>query len=171
MGNSLQDQLLKANLTNKKQVQQVRKQKHKARKQAKPDHGDATLKQQQEEKVARDRALNRQREEDAQRKSVVAQVRQLIEANKLSREGGESAYHFVDAGRVRKLYVTEVQQQQLAAGKLVLVKLEEQVELVLPEVAEKIAARDPDAILKSQAEQQVEEDEYAGYEVPDDLVW
>ena len=171
MGNSLQDQLLKANLTNKKQAQQVKKQKHKARKQVQPDKNSAALKQQQAEKIARDRALNRQREEDAQRKSVAAQVRQLIEANKLSREDGESAYHFVDAGRVRKLYVTEAQQQQLAAGKMVLVKLEGQVELVMPEVAEKIAARDPDTVLKSQTEQQVEEDEYAGYEVPDDLVW
>lgn len=177
MGNSLQDQLLKANLGSKKQAQQIKKQKHKARKKPAAEKLTTQAQQQQAqaEKVARDRALNREREAAALRKSVAAQVHQLIEANRLSREGGETPYHFVDGSSVRKIYVTEAMRGQLVCGQLCITRLESSYEVVPKGVAEKITQRDATAVIqsghKSDTTTDAEDDAYAGYEVPDDLMW
>lgn len=178
MGNSLQDQLLKANLANKKQAHKAKKQKHQARKKPGTNQREVVsaeqLQRQQAEKVERDRQLNLQKQEEAKRKSVAAQVRQLIEGGRLSRKEGETPYQFVDGSSVRKIYVTETMYGQLVSGQLCIARLEARYEVVPKGVAEKIAQRDATVLIQSdhQSDTAAEtEDEYAGYEVPDDLMW
>ncbi len=178
MSNSLQSQLLKMGLVDEKRVKQVKKEKHKQAKQRgkkalTTDEAGRLAQQAAAEKAERDRELNRQRKEEAERRALAAQVRQLIEVNRLPRDEGEIAYHFSDDGKVRSLYVTEQVQLQLGLGRLAIVRLDEQYELVPSAVAEKIGQRDGACvILCNEQDQDCDEDDpYSEYRIPDDLMW
>jgi uncharacterized protein YaiL (DUF2058 family) len=113
MANSLQDQLLKAGAASKQQGQKVSTERRKKNKQKKKKGSGAQLnessiqsRQIQAEKVARDRELNRQRQEAANNKAIAAQILQLIELNRLPREDCETAYNFIDGTLVRKIFVS-----------------------------------------------------------------
>lgn len=178
MSNSLQNQLLKMGLVDEKKVKQAKKDKHKqAKQQGKKavvvDEAKRLAQQVAAQKAERDRELNRQRKEEAERKALAAQVHQLIEANRLPKGEGDIAYNFNDEGKVKRLYVTEQMQRQLGLGRLAIVKLDEQYELVPTAVAEKIRQRDESCvILCNEPEQNSDEDDpYADYQIPDDLMW
>jgi len=178
LSNSLQNQLLKIGLVDEKKVKQVKKEKHKQAKQrgkkAVPVDEAARLAQQSAaEKAERDRELNRQRREEAERRALAAQVRQLIEMNRLPREEGEIPYNFSDNNTVKRLYVTEQMQRQLGLGRLSIVRLDEQYELVPTAVAEKIRQRDESCVIlcNEPDEHNDEDDPYADYQIPDDLMW
>ena len=178
---SLQDQLLKAGIVDKKKVKQAKHEKHKAVKQqprggAQVDEVKALAQQALAEKAARDREINLQREQEAQRRAIAAQIRQLIELNRISRRGGEVAYQFTDGRKIKKLYVTETLRDQLGRGLIAVVRLGEEYELIPAAVADKIRQRDAAAIvvhnLRGTTGQGPDEDDpYAAYQIPDDLMW
>lgn len=107
----------------------------------------------------------------------MAQVKQLIEQNKLPRVDNEDdvAYRFTNDNKVKTLYVPESMRVQLSNGKLAIVKSGKKYEVVIAEIAHKIAERDVGSVLvnnetaSSKAEKA--DDPYAGFEVPDDLMW
>lgn len=175
---SLQDQLLKAGLVDQKKANKIKKTKHKQTKQKQKnkietvDEAKLAAQKAQAEKVERDRQLNQQRKEEAEQKAVAAQVRQLIEMNRQQADG-EIAYSFTDGSLVKKLYVTEKQQKSLSNGHLCIVKLDEQYELIPTLVAEKIQQRDENTLILSNqpTEAPDEDDPYADFQVPDDLMW
>jgi uncharacterized protein YaiL (DUF2058 family) len=181
---SLQDQLLKAGLVDKSKANKVKKEKQKKSKLKRKGGGDTgdQVKQaarlEQAKKVERDRELNRQRLAEANRKAELAQVRQLVEMNRVDRQAGDIAYSFVDQGKVRNIYVTEQLQKQLSLGRLAIVTVAQGgnriYELVPAGVAEKIAQRHEQAVVHisvSDGTQQDEDDPYAEFEIPDDLMW
>ena len=95
--------------------------------------------------------------------------------NRIDRTGGQTAYQFVDAKKVKKLYINEELQEQLIKGRIAVVKLGEGYELVPTPVAEKIAQRDETIILvlhvgEIENTDSPEEDPYAEYQIPDDLM-
>ena len=115
--NPLQEQLLKAGLVKKSQVSQA------AREQVKARHGKAPVAptdSQREadrlraEKAERDRAIEAERKEKSRQQELQAQVRQIIESNRVKREG-ESEYRFNDGTVIRTLLVNAVLRRQLAA--------------------------------------------------------
>jgi uncharacterized protein len=176
---SLQDQLLKAGVVNEKKAKQAKKEKRKAAKQqpkgkAVVDETKEQAKRAQAEKAERDRQINRQLQLKAEEKAVQAQIIQLIEMNRISRQGGDTPYQFADGKKIKKIHVTSQQQEQLVRGRLAIARLGEVYELVPAPVAEKILQRDEGAIsllnVSSQPEVD-EEDPYADYEIPDDLMW
>jgi len=179
MGNSLQDQFLKAGLIDKKKAHQATKAKQKKtklkqkQKLSEVDEAKLAAEKMLAEKVERDRKLNQQRQAEAEQKTITAQIRQLIEMNRLDRANAEIAYSFTDGSKVKQLYVTEQQQQQLTKGRLAVVRLDEQYELVPKGAAEKIALRDEQSvILINESQLAVDEDDpYAEFEIPDDLMW
>jgi uncharacterized protein YaiL (DUF2058 family) len=180
MGNSLFDQLKKTGLIDKKKAKQATKDKHlqvkkQKGKQAPPVAESALRAQQaQAEKAARDRELNRQRKKAAEQKAVAAQIKQLVQMNRIEAGDGEIGFNFVDGSKVQRLYVTDNLQDQLALGRLAIVKLEESYHLVPAGVAEKIKQRDPSYILLCNVTPSTEsdaDDPYADYQVPDDLMW
>jgi hypothetical protein len=137
---------------------------------------EATLLAQQAhaEKVERDRRLNQQKQEEVERKAVAAQVRQLIETNRVTERDGEIVYNFTDANVVKHLYVSEQVHKHLMSGRLAIAKLGEAYELVPMPVAEKIIQRDAQCILlpdHGTEPEQDGEDPYADYKIPDDLMW
>ncbi len=175
---SLQEQLLKAGLADEKKAKQIKKEQRQAKKanKGKPQVNESRLAAEKAlaEKVQRDRELGRQRQAEADKKAIYAQIVQLVNTSRIDRKGGEVAYQFTDGKKIKKLYVTSAQQNQLTKGMIAISKLGEEYELVPANIAEKIAQRDASVILvhnKPGADQVDEDDPYADYPIPDDLMW
>jgi uncharacterized protein YaiL (DUF2058 family) len=182
---SLQEQLLKAGLVDEKKLARAEQEKSKRAKNTRKQRGKkaappkAARSQAQSQKLQRDRELNQKRHQEAGRKARAAEAKQLIDKNRLDRSKGEHPYSFVYRKKIKKIYVTEAQRDQLVAGQLAVAtwvtpNAGRRFELVPPEVAEKIAARDEDFVVPAQdlsTAQPSDDDPYADYQVPDDLVW
>jgi uncharacterized protein YaiL (DUF2058 family) len=173
MGNSLQEQLLKAGLVNEQQLKQTKTKKRKQQRAgAGPD--DAARRQAEQaaaEKKRRDRELNRQREEETKRKAELVALWQLIRDNRIARERADLAYNFTDGSKLKRLYVNAEQQRGLVDGKLAIVRQDDFYQLVPAEIAERAAAYDPALVLVHNKAGSDEDDAYADYKVPDDLMW
>lgn len=177
MSKSLQEQLLKAGLGNAKKLNAIKKEKHKERVQA-GKHGtvtnEATLlaEQSRQAQIAKDQQLNRQKQEALAKKALAAQVRQIVELNSLPYKG-DIAFNFTDGTVVKRIYVNHKVQQQLIKGLIAVAKLAEQYHLVPIQVAEKIQQRLPETIVvfNQQDEVMPEDDPYADFKIPDDLMW
>lgn len=176
---SLQDQLLKAGLADQKKAKAIRNEKHKQRKQqpkgaVQVNETEARARQAREEKAEHDRQLNLKRQQEAEKKAIQAQIRQLVNTNRLDRSRGETSYQFVHDKKIKKLYVDEVMADQLSRGRLAIVFVNGQYDIVAEGVARKIIERDEQAVvaLHDRKEDDLgEDDPYAGYEIPDDLMW
>lgn len=182
MSSSLQDQLLKAGLADSKKARQIAKEKRKAVNVAKHagealvDENKEAARQSIAEKAKRDRELNNALNSKAQRKAINAQIKQLIEGNKLEKGKGDVGFNFTDGKNVKSLYVTPLEQKQLSAGVLSIVKQGDQYEILPRPVADKIAERDEGRVISLQHDSEVtlteeEQDWYQDYEIPDDLMW
>ncbi len=179
MANSFQDQFLKAGLVNKKKASKARKEKSKEKRQkAKGAKISDESKRQAEQALAakkeRDRLLNLRQKEAADAKAIAAQIKQLIEVNRLSREEGDVAFNFVDGSKVKKIYLSEPMHQQLSRGRLAIVRLGETYEVVAAPVADKISLRSDDIVVHRNDSASIEEDSddpYSDYQIPDDLMW
>jgi len=179
MANSFGDQFLKAGLVSKTQLSKAAKSKNKQQKLKNKqkievvDEAAESARRIAAEKAARDRELNRQQKEALERKAIQAQIRQLVEMNRLSRDDGEVGYNFQDGTAIRKLFVTEAIHDKLGRGLLAIVRLDAGYEVIPSVVAEKIRLRDESCIVSSAVIQleSGEDDPYADYKVPDDLMW
>ena len=188
---SLQEQLLKAGLVDKKSLQKVKKEKHiqakSASKTAKTSSGKGSVGKHnpgtnaiQAKNAERDRKLNQERQQRVQQKAIVAQIKQLVTLNMLDRSAGEIDYQFVHNKKIKKLLVTAEQQTGLARGRLGIVYLHSKgvpgYALVPGAIADKIAERDASIVVRTnenaaQSTESNESDPYASFEVPDDLMW
>ena len=180
MRNPLQEQLLKAGLAKKGKVDQI------AREQAKQRQGKGASSPADEkidaqrlraEKAERDRAIAAERNAQAQAREIAAQVRQIIDANKVKREG-EISYRFTDGEAMHSVLVNDALRTQLSKGVLVIVRSGENYELLPRAAAEKIRERDAAVIVldhgKTAAGATAEEDDFYNqdqFKVPDDLTW
>lgn len=175
----LKDQLLKSGLVSEQQIKkaQLEKRKEIRQSQGKTNPAEEEKRQQrqaaQAEKAERDRLLNLQRKQEADKKATVAQIRQLIEANRQPADG-DILFNFAHEGKVKRMYVSEAAHRQIVRGQLAIVKLERRYELVPAEIADKIRERDASVVIvqnSSQPNRNSSDDPYAAYEVPDDLMW
>lgn len=176
MGNSLQDQLVKAGLASTQQAKQTKSKKRKQRRQG----SDAETAERREaiaraeaEKAARDRAMNRQREEEARQRAERSALREMIHQHRVNRADGDLAYNFADGAALKRLYVNAQQHAAIVAGQLAIVRQDHFYELIPADTAVRVGERDPSLILVWNREQDTtaEDDEYAAYQVPDDLIW
>lgn len=179
---SLQEQLLKAGLVDKKKVQKVNQDKSKQKKierrtglESVNESREAAL-EAQRKNAERARELNAQRDAAAAEKAVKAQIAQLVEQNRQPRAKngkGDIAYNFTHGSKIERIYVSEQVQQHLVAGRLVIVFLKGNYELVPKVIGEKIAERDPGSVIQvKQAAIEVDaEDPYADFKIPDDFTW
>ncbi len=94
--------------------------------------------------------------------------------NRQPKSDGDDAvgYNFTDGKSIKKIYVSSLAQQQLVKGRLAIVKLGNEYELVPAIVADKIKQRDETVVLSQQeASTDVEDDLYSDHQIPDDLMW
>jgi len=183
---SLQEQLLKAGLVDKKKVQKVNQDKSKQKKierrtgtESVNEAREAALEMQRQQ-AERARELNAQRDAAAAQKAVKAQIAQLVQVNRQPRAGsgksggkGDIAYNFTHGTKIERIYVSEQVRQHLVAGRLVIVFLNGNYELVPKVIGEKIAERDPDSVIQvKQTTTEVDADDpYADFKIPDDFTW
>lgn len=185
---SLQEQLLKSGLVTTAQARSANAEKRKQSQLQRNNNVQITdearelAQKAQAEKLERDRELNKLKQQQDAQKQIAAQIRQLIEQNRIKidddavdRYDDSLAYHFTDGNKVKKLFVPKTLREQIAGGRLAIVKLEQRYEVVSAAAAEKIKSRDPASVivLNAPGENQTEnsDDPYADYQIPDDLIW
>ena len=107
MTGSLQEQLLKAGLVNKQQVNDARKKKSKQFKKGKqknePSLAKAYADRKQAERKERDQELNRRREEAKRRKELKEQLKKIIVPASKNKKTAEIARFFEFARKIRKI--------------------------------------------------------------------
>lgn len=185
MAGSLKDQLLKMGLADEKKAKkltqeqrQKQKQAKKARQSGKEVVDERALKQkelakQREEKKEQDRQLNEARNQERIAKEIEAQCRQMITQQQIAiPSNAELTYNFVYEDKVKKLNVDNRLQQQIQRGQVAIAVLEESFYLIPDVFAQKIEERLPNYVVRIQPEEEVlEDDPYADYQIPDDLMW
>jgi uncharacterized protein YaiL (DUF2058 family) len=176
---SLQEQLMKAGLVDKNKVKKVNQEKSKQKKIERRtgvesvDESKLAAQKLQAEQAERARELNAQRDAAARQKAILAQIADLIAKNRQSKGKGDIAYNFTHGTRIERIYVSEAVRGHLVAGRLVIVVFEGATELVPRVIADKIEERDAALVVRvKKAETQVDEDDpYADFKIPDDLMW
>ena len=176
---SLQDQFLKAGLVNKNKAKQVQQDKSKQKKIERRtgtesvDEAKLAAAELQRKNAERARELNAQRDAAAQQKAIMAQIVQLVQKNRQNKGNGDVAYNFTLGTKIERIHVSEKVRDHLVAGRLAIVSHGGGFELVPRVIADKIAERDPALVVRvKKAVAAVEEDDpYAAFQIPDDLMW
>lgn len=100
--------------------------------------------------------------------------------NRITVAKGDIGFNFTDNNLIKKIYVDKLTQTQLINGRLAIARLstdnspESEYAIIPASVADKIAQRDATSIVLHSAlsqEEQDEDDPYADFKVPDDLMW
>jgi len=175
---TLQEQMLKAGLVTSKKVAKVQRTAKKSRVQAR--EAREAVEENKKAQLERDKQLSEQQKQAALSKEYQAQVKQLIEMNKITPPKGDIGFNFTDNNLIKKIVVDKLTQSQLISGRLAIARLvvdnngESEYAIIPASVADKIAQRDANSIVLNSAlsqEEQDEEDPYADFKVPDDLMW
>jgi len=150
MGLSLQDQLLKAGIVDKKQAKKANHEKQANRKINKGKKAAPETNQTHQDQLTqakRNQELNRQINQEKERLEKLSQVRQLIEINRLGLDKYEEPYYFKVGKKIKKLYVNEDITQKLSRGELAIVSFDNLFEIVPDKVAQQIADRDQGSLI------------------------
>ncbi|KQN50063.1 MULTISPECIES: DUF2058 domain-containing protein [Rahnella] len=175
---TLQEQLLKAGLVSSKKMEKVQRTAKKSRVQSR--EARAAVEENKKAQLERDKQLSEQQKQAALSKEYKAQVKQLIEMNRITDAKGDIGFNFTDGNLIKKIYVDKTTQSQLISGRLAIARLlvdsngESEYAIIPASVADKIAQRDAGSIVLNSTlsqEEQDEEDPYADFKVPDDLMW
>lgn len=169
---TLQEQMLKAGLVNEKKLKKAKKGSKKSRVQAR--EVKAAVEESKRQQQERDKALSEEQKEQRLSKEIKAQIKQLIEMNKIDQKDGDIKYNFTDGALVKSLYVEQLIRDQLAKGILSIARTDETYVVIPSSVAKKIAMRDETVIIEQNAPAEdipAEDDPYADFVVPDDLMW
>ncbi len=180
MGNSLQDQLLKAGLVKEGDARKARAGKRRQRKRAgnkrtEPNPEISLAAAEMARKREADRERNQKIEEKRQRKALYQRFSKQVEEAKLNVDDAENAYYFERRKRVKSIYVTTEQQGALNEGKLAVVGVGPRHYLVPVELASEIRSQTDNIFVHIEdgtaTAVPAEDDPYAAYAVPDDLRW
>ncbi len=169
---TLQEQMLKAGLVNEKKLKKAKKGSKKSRVQAR--EVKAAVEENKRAQQERDKELSIQQNEQRLSKEITAQIKQLLEMNKLDLADGDIKYNFTDGTLVKSLYVTSLIRDQLSKGILAIARYEDTYVVVPSGVANKIALRDEQTVIDQKEPESdilAEDDPYADFVVPDDLMW
>ena len=170
--------MLKAGLVSNKKLAKVQRTAKKSRVQAREAREAVEVNKQAQQE--RDKQLNEQQKQVSLSKEYKAQIKQLIEMNRIVVSKGDIGYNFTDGNLIKKVTVDKLVQSQLINGRLAIARLvtndssENEYAIIPANVANKIAQRDASYIVVSSElsqEAQDEEDPYADFIVPDDLMW
>jgi len=176
--NALQAQLLKAGLVDNKKAKKSTKQAQHGQRTGQND--DTALKAEidraKQEKLAKDQALNLEKQNILEEKALKASIIQMIKHHKVKEIEGDITYQFIDEGKIKKVYLSQQVYNALVSGSLVVAKDQDSYAYLPKALAEKIDQKMQGFILvnnNSEKNDQTtdEEDPYAAYVIPDDLMW
>lgn len=169
---TLQEQLQQAGLISKSKLEKAKKRPKKSRVQAR--EVKAAIEEKKRQQQEHDKALSAQQNEQRLTKEIQSQIKMLINMNKIDLGDGDIKYNFTDGTLVKSLYMTGAVREQLIKGVLAIARDEERYVVIPSTVANKIAQRDPESIIDQKAPESdviAEDDPYADFVVPDDLMW
>lgn len=175
---TLQEQMLKAGLVTSKKIAKVQRTAKKSRVQAR--EAREAVEENKKVQLERDKQLSEQQKQASLAKEYKAQIKQLIEMNRIVISRGNIGFNFTDNNLIKKIDVDKTTQTQLINGRLAIARLatgdsrEFEYAIIPASVADKIAQRDASSIVLHSAlsqEEQDEEDPYADFKIPDDLMW
>lgn len=176
--NALQAQLLKAGLVDNKKAKKLTKQAQHEQRTGQND--DAALKAEidraKQEKLAKDQALNQEKQAVLEEKALKASIIQMIKHHKVKEIEGDVTYQFIDEAKIKKVYLSQQVYNALVSGSLVIAKDQDSYAYLPKALAEKIDQKMQGFILinnNTEKNDQTtdEEDPYAAYVIPDDLMW
>jgi len=181
---SLQDQLLKAGLTTKQKARQANTDKRKKNKQKRSgvavevslqEKVKQDLAKTQQQKQAKDAELNAQKQQQLAEKEQKLRIKQILEHHHIKEIDGEKEYNYTFDNKIKKLYLNELTYQALVNGRLALCGQDGITFVVTAETATKLAELDSNVVLlqneKAVTEEVEEDDPYADFQIPDDLMW
>jgi hypothetical protein len=183
MGNPFQDQFLKAGVVTKQQVKKAQSTTNKKKKEQRNkkekivDESKLKIQQAAKEKAEHDKLLNQRKQEQAKQKAISAEIDQLITANLIKRDDEcDIAYNFEHRKKVNRIYINPDMKQRIIEGKLGIARIDGRYELVPKLIAERIQKRNDKRIIlfeniESEEKEIDENDPYAKFQVPDDLIW
>ena len=150
-GSSLSDQLLALGLAKARPEKKKKRTKAKRRPAAPADNENLSLAQayalrDSEEKKAREQSAKAKRMEAERRKKLNDAVARLVKPASLNQADAEESRFFEYLGKIRKIHVTEQQQELLNEGRLGIVSLRGGFVLLEPEVVAQVAQLKPEAV-------------------------
>jgi len=196
MAGSLQDQLLGKGLIKKQDAKNIHTAKKKAVQQSRKNNTELVneaselAKKAEQQQRNKSQALNEKQKDEAQRKALLAQIRQIIELNSIHKSPKKmsqdelSGYNFTDNNKIKTLYISPQNHDLVSHGRIAIAKLHdsnaETYHLIPADAANKISERDKESIVvlndrlaENDHDNSADgsDDLYAEFKVPDDLMW
>lgn len=174
--NALQAQLLKAGLVDNKKAKKLSKQAVHQKRTGESNEAEikASIEQAKQEKMAKDQAIEQQKKQQLQEKELKAAIMQMIQQHKIKDTDGDVAYQFIDE-KIKKVYINQQIYNALVAGSLVIAKDQDSYAFLPKALADRIDGKMQGFIIVNNSEKNEEttdeEDPYAAYVIPDDLMW
>jgi len=178
---SLQEQLMKSGLINKQKAKQAQTEKRRKAKQKKKKGTVAvsdiqiSIHEQKELLKQQDLENNRQTQAQLDARAAHGKLIQMIAQHCEKDYQGEIDYHFTYASKVKRIAVNEKTQQGLIRGSLAICVLNDEFYLINKDAAAILADIDPSVLValhdKEEPLTAQEDDPYADFAVPDDLIW
>ncbi|AWL28719.1 DUF2058 domain-containing protein [Acinetobacter defluvii] len=175
--NALAAQLLKAGLVDNKKAKKLSKQAQHEQRTGQNNDAEmkAKIEQDKQQKLAKDQALNQEKQRVLDEKALVAAISQMISQHKIKDTDGEISYQFIDAAKIKKVYINQQIYNALVSGSLVIAKENNSYAFLPKALAERINEKMAGFIIVNNTENNQattdEEDPYAAYVIPDDLMW
>ncbi|OTG92327.1 DUF2058 domain-containing protein [Acinetobacter sp. ANC 3832] len=175
--NALQAQLLKAGLVDNKKAKKLSKQaQHEHRTgQSLEAEMKAKIELDKQEKIAKDQSLNMEKQRLLEEKALKASIIQMITQHKIKDTNGDVVYQFIDDSKIKKMYINQQIYNALVSGSLVVAKDHESYAFLPKALADRIDEKQQGFIIVNNSEKNNEttdeEDPYAAYVIPDDLMW
>ena len=181
---SLQEQLLQAGLTTKQKARQANSDSRKKNKQKRSGVKMETSLQEKvkqdiaaekAEKKLRDDALNAEKKKALAEKELSLRILQILEHHQIKRCSGDSEYNYTYGTKIKKLALDAITHKALVNGRLALCGLHDVTYIVTSETADKLIDLDESVLLvqntRNEDELLTEDDPYADFQIPDDLMW
>lgn len=174
--NALQAQLLKAGLVDDKKAKKISKQAQHAKRTGDSASVEAkkALAEAQAKKLEKDQKLNQEKQHALEEKTLKANIVQMIKQHQITETDGDINYQFVDDSKVKKIAITQKLYDQIVAGHVVIARLEESYALLPRPLADRIDTKmEGFMVVSNDTSEEVlaEDDPYAAYVIPDDLMW
>lgn len=175
--NALQAQLLKAGLVDSKKAKKLSKQAVHEQRTGQSNEAEikAKIERDQQLKLQKDQALNEERKRQQEEKALRSAVIQMISQHKIKDIDGDITYQFIDETKIKKIYINQQIYNALVAGTLVIAKDQGGYALLPKALADRINEKMAGFIIVNNSEKNEqttdEEDPYAAYVIPDDLMW
>ena len=169
--------MLKAGLVDNKKAKKLSKQAVHEQRTGQSNEAElkAKIAQDKQEKLAKDQALDLEKKRLLQGKELKAAIIQMINQHKIRDIDGEVSYQFIDEGKIKKIYLNQQIYNALVSGSLVIAKESEGYAVLPKALADRINDKMEGFIIVNNSEknEQItdEEDPYAAYVIPDDLMW